>query len=268
MNRYEIMFQKIKLINEGCFVPYITIGDPSIQSFYQIIDIFIKSGVNALELGIPFSDPLADGIIVQNANMRVLSNKITISKCFKILNTIRKKYPTIPIGILVYANIIFNKGIKNFYKKCKKIDIDSVLIPDLPIEESSIFEYYSKKYNILQIFICPPNSDKKLIKKIAKKSKGYVYLITHSGVTGLKNKINNPNLNIINQLKKYNSKPILQGFGISKIQHIKNSLSSGTQGVICGSIIIKLIEKYHYNNDIMLKKIKKLIFKLKSATIK
>ncbi|WP_343128360.1 tryptophan synthase subunit alpha [Buchnera aphidicola (Takecallis taiwana)] len=265
MLRYSHMFQKMKLLNEGCFVPFVTIGDPSISIFYRIIDTLIESGANALELGIPFSDPLADGIIVQNANLRALSNNITILQCFEILHVLRSKYPTIPIGILVYANIIFKQGIKKFYENCKYVDIDSVLIPDVPIEECKIFKKYAQENNISSVFICPPNANINLIKKIAEQSDEYVYLISRSGVTGHVQQTYDPNINIIKQLKKYHAAPILHGFGISKTSQIKKSLSLGTSGVICGSIIIALIDKYQ-NNNILINKISELSRKLKNAT--
>lgn len=268
MNRYKNMFKKLNLNKEGCFIPFITIGDPSVELFFKIIDIFVQEGADALELGIPFSDPLADGPIIQNANSRVLSNGINLSICFKIINQLRKKYPLLPIGILVYVNIIFNKKIINFYKLCENNGVDSVLIPDLPIEEYSKFHHDIVCKNVDSILVCPPNADDNLLKKISKQGKGYIYLLSRSGVTGIKNKICSPNINIINKLKKYNSVPIIQGFGVLKTNQIISSLSLGLDGVICGSVIIKLIEKYHNQNDIMLQKIKKLIKNLKNSTKK
>lgn len=266
MSRYKNMFQKIHILNEGCFVPFVTIGDPSISIFYRIIDALIMSGANALELGIPFSDPVADGVIVQNANLRALSHGITIIQCFEILTILRNKYPKIPIGILVYANIIFKQGINKFYENCKYAGIDSVLIPDVPIEEAEIFEKCAKNNNISSVFICPPNANTDLIKKLAIQSTGYIYLISRSGVTGCFQQTNDPNIQIIQKLKKYNSAPILHGFGISKTSQIKKSLSLGTNGVICGSIIIDIIDKFQKSDNIMIKKIVELSINLKYAT--
>ncbi|CAL4042704.1 Tryptophan synthase alpha chain [Buchnera aphidicola (Takecallis arundicolens)] len=268
MLRYKNMFKKMQILNEGCFVPFVTIGDPSISVFYRIIDALIISGANALELGIPFSDPLADGIIVQNANLRALSHGITIIKCFEILNILRNKYPKIPIGILVYANIVFKNGINKFYENCKYSGIDSVLIPDVPIEESEIFQKCANNNNISSVFICPPNANTDLIKKLSIQSTEYIYLISRTGVTGCLQKTNDPNLHIIQKLKTYNSAPILHGFGISTPSQIKKSLSLGTSGIICGSIIIDIIDKFQKNNNIMIKKIVQLAVNLKYATKK
>lgn len=266
MNRYDVLFKELKYKHEGCFIPFVTIGYPSIQCFYKIIDHLLLHGSNALELGIPFSDPLADGSIIQKSNSIALNNGITVSQCFKIIQKIRIKYAHIPIGILVYANIVFQYGIKNFYKLCARTKIDSVLIPDIPIEEYVLFKKYADFYNISSIFIVPPNASKQLIKKIAYLGKGYIYLTARSGVTGLKNKFFTPNFSIINELKNNTSVPILQGFGISKQSQIKLVLSAGINGIICGSIIIKMIQKYQFTEDIMLKKIKELVKNLKMAT--
>ncbi|CAL4320725.1 Tryptophan synthase alpha chain [Buchnera aphidicola (Pterocallis alni)] len=266
MNRYDVIFKELKYKHEGCFVPFVTIGYPSIQFFYKIIDNLLLYGSNALELGIPFSDPLADGSIIQKSNSAALNNGITVSRCFKIIQKIRIKYSHIPIGILVYANMVFNYGIKNFYKLCAITNIDSVLIPDIPIEEYLLFKKHADFYNISSIFIVPPNSSKQLIQKIAYLGTGYIYLTTRSGVTGLKNTTFIPNVDIIKELKNNTSVPILQGFGISKPSQIKLALSSGINGIICGSIIIKVIQKYQSTEDIMLKKIKELVKIFKMAT--
>ncbi|CAL4042644.1 Tryptophan synthase alpha chain [Buchnera aphidicola (Phyllaphis fagi)] len=266
MNRYKNIFQKLKLIQEGCFIPFITIGDPSEKLFFKIVDILIQSGADALELGIPFSDPLADGPIIQKSNLRALSLGTDMLKCFSIIKILRCKYPNLPIGILIYANMILNQKINQFYKLCQKCGIDSVLVPDLPIEEYVEFDKYAQLNNIFSILVCPPNANESLIYNIAMKGKGYIYLLSRPGVTGLTNKINYINKNIINKLKIHHSVPIIQGFGISETHHIISSLSYGTHGVICGSVIIQLIEKYYSQKNIMLKKIKNITKILKNAT--
>ncbi|CAL4321688.1 tryptophan synthase subunit alpha [Buchnera aphidicola] len=260
MSRYKNMFDYQKEIkNEGMFVPFVTIGDPSFDIFLKIVDALIKKGANALELGIPFSDPMADGPIVQNANLRAFKAGINIQSCFSLLSIIRNKYPNIPIGILAYANIIFKYKISNFYAKCNEVGIDSILIPDVPIEESLPFYKESLKNNVSQIFICPPNANSIFLNKISLYAKGYIYVLSRSGVTGIDQRSCSLNKNMIDRLKRYSSIPLLQGFGIHKIKEIKNSIKMGISGVICGSILIKIIEKYH-------KEVKKMITKIKEKT--
>lgn len=266
MNRYKILFKKLKNKKEACFIPFLVLGDPFIKLSYKIISTVIQSGADAIELGFPFSDPMADGIIIQKANKRAIKSNINYLDCFLLLKKIRKKFPLIPIGLLIYVNLIINIGKKKFYKICKKLKIDSILIVDVPVEESVSFLYLSKKYKISQIYICPPNAKKKLIKKIALFSKGYIYLLSRNGVTGIKNNSNFSSKKIIKKFKKLTKIPLLQGFGIHNKKQIKKIISKGIKGVICGSIIIKLIEKNIHDPKLMLYKLKSLIKSFKNST--
>ncbi|UPT14635.1 tryptophan synthase subunit alpha [Buchnera aphidicola] len=266
MSRYKKMFEKKNILKEGCFVPFVVIGDPSLETSIKIIDTLIENGSDALELGIPFSDPLADGPIIQKSNLRALSNNYSILKYFDVIQTLRKKYFNIPIGILLYANLIYNQGIKNFYQQCSKSDLDSVLIADVPIEEYDIFYKYANQFNINSIFICPPDANEKFLKQLSLYAKGYIYLLSRPGVTGIKEKtVSLPN-KFIKKIKKYNTLPLLQGFGIKNSTQVKKSILSGTNGVICGSAIINIIEKNLSVEKDMIKKIKDFSFKLIQST--
>ncbi|CAL4320910.1 tryptophan synthase subunit alpha [Buchnera aphidicola] len=265
MNRYKNMFEKNFLLNKGCFVPFLILGYPTLKRSIEIINDVISFGADALEIGIPFSDPIADGPIIQQANTQALKNNITMKKYFHYIKKIRKKNKNIPIGLLIYANLIFHMGIKKFYFNCAKIGIDSVLIPDLPIEESYEFRKYGNKNKISSIYICPPNADTHLIKKISKYSKDYVYLVSRKGVTGINKKKQTLNTKIIKKLIKNNSSPILNGFGITHNIDIQSILKLGVSGIICGSEIISIINKNIENQKKIRSQIKKIckIFKKK-----
>ncbi|QCI24916.1 tryptophan synthase subunit alpha [Buchnera aphidicola (Rhopalosiphum padi)] len=266
MSRYKKTFQNLSFLKEGCFVPFVVIGDPSLETSLKIIETLIESGADALELGIPFSDPLADGPTIQNASLRSLSKKNTFLKCFEVIKNIRNKYLNLPIGILLYANLIYNYGIKNFYDKCFQSGIDSVLIADVPIEEYSYFYKIANRYDIDSIFICPPDADNIFLSKLSLYAKGYIYLLSRSGVTGIEKEIISLSNVFINRVKKYNSLPLLQGFGIGNAIQIQRSLLSGTNGVICGSAIINIIEKNLNKEQKMIDEIKNFAVKLKKAT--
>lgn len=267
-SRYNLLFQQLKIKKEGCFIPFVILGDPTIEISLKIIENLILNGADALELGIPFSDPIADGIIIQKAHLRAFLNNITIKKCFLMLKNIRKKYPTIPIGLLTYSNIVYSYKISKFYSICSLIGIDSILIADLPYEESYSFRKEAHLKKIAQIFICPPDANKNVIKKVSEYSQGYIYLVSRPGITGLQKKQSKLSLkNIINKLKKYKSKPIIQGFGIFTTHQIKKILRNGVSGIICGSLIIKIIEKNLLNYHMLFKKIKKITILLKKSTI-
>ncbi|CAL4042778.1 Tryptophan synthase alpha chain [Buchnera aphidicola (Tetraneura ulmi)] len=266
MQRYKKLFNHLNIISEGCFIPFIVLGDPNIEVSLRIVDTLVSSGIDALEVGIPFSDPMADGIVIQEANLRSFSSGITVLKCFDMLSKIRKKYNSLPIGILTYANLIFQQGIENFYNNCKKIEIDSVLIADVPIQEYEPFFQACKLNKIDPIFMCPPDTNNNLIKLISSYESPYIYLLSRAGVTGIQKNINLKNKNLIKNIKKNTTIPIVQGFGIYTSKQIKKIISNGATGVICGSVIIKIIENNKNNEIIMMKKIRKIVTNFKRAT--
>ena len=137
MERYETLFAQLKNRQEGAFVPFVTLGDPGPEQSLKIIDALIEGGADALELGIPFSDPLADGPTIQGAALRAFAAGVTPAQCFEMLAAIRQKHPTIPIGLLMYANLVFSPGIDEFYAQCARVGVDSVLVADVPVEESA-----------------------------------------------------------------------------------------------------------------------------------
>lgn len=139
MERYETLFAQLKARREGAFVPFVTLGDPNPEQSLKIIDTLIEAGADALELGIPFSDPLADGPTIQDATLRAFAAGVTPAQCFEMLTAIRQKHPTIPIGLLMYANLVFSPGIDEFYAACERAGVDSVLVADVPVEESAPF---------------------------------------------------------------------------------------------------------------------------------
>lgn len=188
MERYQQLFKHLHDKNQGAFVPFVTLGDPNAELSLKIIDTLIEAQADALEIGIPFSDPLADGPTIQKANLRALNANITPTRCFELLSQIREKHPLVPIGLLVYANLVFSNGIDNFYAKCQHSGIDSVLIADVPMNESDPFRISALRHNIAPIFICPPNADEQLLRKIALYGRGYTYSLSRSGVTGTEKK--------------------------------------------------------------------------------
>ena len=224
MERYESLFAQLKERKEGAFVPFVTLGDPGIEQSLKIIDTLIEAGADALELGTPFSDPLADGPTIQNATLRAFAAGVTPAQCFEVLALIRQKHPTIPIGLLMYANLVFNKGIDEFYAECEKVGVDSVLVADVPVEESAPFRQAALRHNVAPIFICPPNADDDLLRQIASYGRGYTYLLSRAGVTGAENRAALPLNHLVAKLKEYNAAPPLQGFGISAPDQVKQRL--------------------------------------------
>lgn len=266
MERYETLFAQLKERNEGAFVPFVTLGDPGIEQSLKIIDALIEAGADALELGIPFSDPLADGPTIQNATLRAFSAGVTPAQCFEMLALIRQKHPTIPIGLLMYANLVFNKGIDEFYAQCEKVGVDSVLVADVPVEESAPFRQAALRHNVAPIFICPPNADDDLLRQIASYGRGYTYLLSRAGVTGAENRAALPLNHLVTKLKEYNAAPPLQGFGISAPEQVKAAIEAGAAGAISGSAIVKIIEQHINQPEKMLAELKTFVRPMKDAT--
>ncbi|EFC2600305.1 tryptophan synthase subunit alpha [Escherichia coli] len=266
MERYESLFAQLKERKEGAFVPFVTLGDPGIEQSLRIIDTLIEAGADALELGIPFSDPLADGPTIQNATLRAFTAGVTPAQCFEMLALIRQKHPTIPIGLLMYANLVFNKGIDEFYAECEKVGVDSVLVADVPVEESAPFRQAALRHNVAPIFICPPNADDDLLRQIASYGRGYTYLLSRAGVTGAENRAALPLNHLVTKLKEYNAAPPLQGFGISAPDQVKAAIDAGAAGAISGSAIVKIIEQHINEPEKMLAALKVFVQPMKAAT--
>lgn len=266
MERYEQLFKQLHERKEGAFVPFVTLGDPSPEQSLKIIDTLIEAGADALELGIPFSDPLADGPTIQNAALRAFASGVTPTQCFEMLAAIRQKHPTIPIGLLMYANLVFSRGIDEFYAQCAKAGVDSVLIADVPIEESAPFRQAALRHNVAPIFICPPNADDELLRQIASFGRGYTYLLSRAGVTGAENRAALPLHHLIEKLTEYHAAPPLQGFGISAPDQVTAAIGAGAAGAISGSAIVKIIEKNLDNPSVMLDELGAFVRAMKAGT--
>ncbi|MBJ3815564.1 tryptophan synthase subunit alpha [Shimwellia pseudoproteus] len=267
MERYDHVFAQLKSRHEGAFVPFVTLGDPSVAQSLAIIDALVAGGADALELGIPFSDPLADGPTIQNATLRAFASGVTPSQCFEMLAVIRAKYPALPIGLLMYANLVFNRGIDEFYAQCASVGVDSVLIADVPVEESAPFRQAALRHNVAPIFICPPNADDELLRQIASHGRGYTYLLSRAGVTGSENRASLPLHHLVEQLAAYHAAPPLQGFGISEPSQVQDAISAGAAGAISGSAVVKIIEKNLEQPDVMLRELTDFARKMKAATV-
>ncbi|MBI6528032.1 tryptophan synthase subunit alpha [Proteus vulgaris] len=267
MSRYQNCFDTLTQKQQGAFVPFVTLGDPSPELSLQIIDALIEGGADALEIGIPFSDPLADGPTIQGANLRALNVGVTPTDCFALLTNVRKKYPNIPIGLLVYANLVFSNGIDNFYDKCQQAGVDSVLIGDVPLRESKEFREAAQRANIDPIFICPPNADDELLQELAISGKGYTYLLSRAGVTGTDKRAQQSLTHLTDKLKTYHAPPALQGFGISEPKQVKEAIANGAAGAISGSAVVQIIEKNLHQPEVMLKALTQFVKEMKAATL-
>ena len=265
-SRYQKTFTALKAAKQGAFVPFVTLGDPTPNISLDIIDVLVSNGADALELGFPFSDPLADGPVIQGANVRALDAKTTPQICFDMIKKVRAKYPDIPIGLLVYANLVYANGINNFYLTAHNAGVDSVLIADVPIEEATDFIKAAKANHIAPIFIAPPNGNDETLRQVAENSEGYTYLLSRSGVTGTDIQANMPINDILTKLTHYNAPPPLLGFGIAKPSQVTAAIKAGAAGAISGSATVKIIEQNLNDKTKMLSLLSEFTQQMKAAT--
>ncbi|MBP3326206.1 MAG: tryptophan synthase subunit alpha [Coprococcus sp.] len=227
--------------NGKAFIPFITCGDPSLEVTEEIVYAMEEAGADLIELGIPFSDPTAEGPVIQEANIRALSGGVTTEKVFDLVRKLRKKV-TIPMVFMTYANVVFSYGSEKFISICKEIGIDGLILPDIPFEEKEEFEGICKKYGLDLISLIAPTSHER-ISMIAKEANGFVYCVSSLGVTGTRTEITTDIGAMIKLVKDVKDIPCAVGFGISTPEQAKH-MAEKADGVIVGSAIIKICAKY------------------------
>ncbi|WP_121021382.1 tryptophan synthase subunit alpha [Helicobacter vulpis] len=245
--RYQKIFEK-----PGVFVSFVMLGDPSYEASFAIVKTLIDAGVDALELGFAFSDPIADGAVIQASHVRALGAGATMHANFAWLAKIRAYNAHIPIGLLVYANLVHRFGIDCFYRACGESGVDSVLVADVPLFESAPFVQSAHKHHIAPIFIAAPHTTATHLRQIAQYSHAYIYVLARAGVTGAKENLQKGAKEVLTQLQTHTRTPCLLGFGISKPEHVQEALQMGAQGVIVGSALVQILETHLDNLPSML----------------
>lgn len=224
--------------NGKAFIPFITCGDPDIETTYNVVIEAVKNGADLIELGIPFSDPTAEGPVIQEANIRALSGGITTDKVFDLVRKLRETV-TIPLVFMTYANVVFSYGADRFIKTCSEIGIDGLIIPDIPFEEKEEFTPYCEKYDVDLISMIAPTSEDR-IAMIAKEAKGFIYVVSSMGVTGTRSSFSNDLSKITEKIREVTDVPCAIGFGISNPEQAKK-MAAISDGAIVGSAIIKIL---------------------------
>jgi tryptophan synthase alpha chain len=247
MSRIKEKFAELEAKNQKALISYIMAGFPNEKATISTVRGLIKGGVDIIELGFPFSDPLADGPVIQNASTVSLEKGTKITKFFNLVKKIRKE-TDIPLILMTYTNILYNKGYSEFIAEAKKAGIDGFILPDMSVEESK--EYLqAAKNNADTIFLISPNTNKTRIQKISKVSSGFLYLVAVFGTTGVKTGIKKYTIDAIKQVKKQTKGkiPVGVGFGVSTPDDVKKYIKAGADAVIVGSAYLKLIEKTSQN---------------------
>lgn len=223
------------------FIPFITCGDPDLETTAKVVRAAVENGADLIELGIPFSDPTAEGPVIQGANIRALAGGVTTDKIFDFVKELRSDVK-VPMVFMTYANVVFSYGAERFMMKCRETGMDGIVIPDLPFEEKGEFAEPAKKYGIDLISLIAPTSDKR-IAMIAREAEGFIYLVSSLGVTGVRSEINTDLGSITKIIRENTDVPCAIGFGISTPEQAK-AMAAVSDGAIVGSAIIRLLEKY------------------------
>jgi len=238
MSRYAAMFDRLG--GEGAFGAFLMLGDPDLQTSARLLDAVVEGGADMIEVGIPFSDPVADGPVIQAAAQRALAAGVRVSDCFGLLAAFRERHPDVPVGILTYANIVMARA--GFVRDAAEAGADSLLIADVPALEAERFARDMQQAGIEPVLIAAANTPTGTLERVAKLSKAYTYCVSRAGITGT-HAGGQFDAGLVARVKASGAPAPIFGFGISKPEHVRAALAAGAKGVICGSAIVDLASR-------------------------
>ena len=241
MSRYARMFARAAERGEGVFGGFVMLGDPGLAASAAILDLLVENGADMLEVGIPFSDPIADGPVIQAAASRALAAGVTPGDCFALLADFRRRHPEVPVGILTYANLVIARGRGDFYARATQAGVDSVLVADVPLLEAEPFAAAARARGIDPVLIAAANTPPARLAEIARLGGGYTYCLARAGVTGTETAARFDHQPMLTALRQAGAPPPVLGFGISTPDHVGAALAAGAAGVISGSAIVELV---------------------------
>ena len=236
--RYDAMFTRLQERGEIAFIPFAMVGDPDLEASEALIEALIEAGADALELGIPFSDPIADGPTIQAAATRALSAGVRPTHALELIARVRARHPELPIGLLVYANLLMSAGVPRFYARCAEAGVDSVLVADVPTREAPPFSQAARAVGIHPVLIATPNIPDATLTQLAERSSGYTYVVTRAGVTGARDTLASDLSTLVTRVRDSGAPPPVLGFGISQPDHVRAARAAGAAGAISGSAVV------------------------------
>jgi len=259
-------FEELRRREEVALMPYICLGYPNIKSTFSLVDAVVKGGADILELGLAFSDPIADGRSIQLATQKALEDGITTEKYFEMAERIATTYPSIALVAMTYYNLPFRYGLAKFCERCNRSGISGIIVPDLPVEESEELRKFCSKYDLALVPLVAPTTTLPRLRKILKEACGFVYLISVRGVTGAREKLPDEVRELVRRVKSNTSLPICLGFGIKSPKQVAQAVEWGVDGVIVGSAIVDIVE--NSNSENAEKKVGSFIRELKNRCYK
>lgn len=266
-NRLVRKFQDLSIRNERALICYVVAGYPDIDTTERIVNTLVSAGADIIEIGIPFSDPIADGPIIQEASYNALVRGITPEKCLNLAHRIRKRFPDLPILVMTYSNILLKKGFKKFMIRSKRLGIDGFILPDMTVEESDCYIKHASRLGLVTIFLVSPNTSAQRMNNIINRSSGFVYVVSVYGITGTRASFEGYTLYAIKQTKRIveSRLPVVVGFGITKPSHVRSMIKAGADAVIIGSAIVKKVKSNRSNHKKMLERLHSYVTEMKRA---
>lgn len=261
--RIEKVLRSLREGEKKSLIIYITAGDPDLKITEELVYSIAEAGADVVELGIPFSDPLADGPTIQQASQRALNRKVTIPKILSTIEKIRKK-SSVPIALMTYYNPIFYYGLDRFVAGSKAVGVDGLIVPDLPLEESKELRDITDRFGIELISFIAPTSTPERIDAITKVARGFIYCVSVTGVTGIRENLSLDVAEMIRKIRPYTDIPLAIGFGISNAKQAKEMIKY-TDAIIVGSAVVKIIENYQNDLSMLLGQVRSFVKSLKEA---
>ncbi len=241
MKTYKQVFSQLKEQNRTALIPFFVIGDPDFETSLAVVKTAIDAGADILELGIPFSDPIADGPTIQKADIRALKSGMNVAKALEFIRQV-KEYRDIPIGLLMYYNLIYQYGIEKFFSDFHRAGVNSVLVADLSIDDADEIVSPAVVAGLDTVFMVTPNTHPERMKRITSRTTGFIYTVSVLGVTGSREQLSDAVAGLVGRLKALTDVPVCVGFGISRPEHAATIARAGADGVIIGSKVVGLIE--------------------------
>ena len=241
MSRYEAMFRRSG--NAGAFGAFVMLGDPDLERCAAILDRLVEGGADMVEVGLPFSDPIADGPVIQAAAVRALASGTTPGDCFALLDAFRARHPDVPVGILTYANLVLARGRDDFYARAAAAGVDSVLVADVPVLEAAPYAAAARAQGVAPVLIAAANTPKQRLRAIAQLGGGYTYCLARAGVTGTDREASFDHAAMLDGLREAAAPPPVFGFGISRPEQVRAALAAGAAGAISGSAVVERVAR-------------------------
>jgi len=260
------VFQRLK--GEGALVAYVMGGDPDLGTSASVIDAVVRGGADIVEVGIPFSDPIADGKSIQAADVRSLAAGTTPTQVLELIARVKARHPALPIIAMTYYNILYSNGLEKFLAAAKAHGVDGLIVPDLPFDEIQEYSPLAKRYGLDAVLLAAPTTTPARMKAIAKHTSGFLYLVSLTGVTGARSDVQQSTVGLIQSARRYAGKvPVGVGFGISTPEHVRAVLAAGAGAVVVGSAIVDRVASYQKDGPtMMLANVESYVRALKDAT--